>query len=472
MKRFCVSKLQTGLFTGPARLLAIIAAFMAGATGARAQTDTSTDFRFDLSGETRARYESLNGQFRAGRTGSDQALFLRTLLHARLTTPVARFGIELQDSRAYFDDSGTPLSTGTVNPLDILQAYVRVDAPSVFGDGSDAQLTLGRQTVSIGSKRQIERISYANVIKSYTGAYYSATSARGDRFHALMLAPVGRRPGDRAAIGDNQMSGDEEEWNRTIWAVHYQRPDLIPDFWPGLSGDLFVYGLEERDTDATPTPNRHYVTPGFRLHRAPATGQVDLDLEAAWRFGRRRAGSAASDTTNLDVSAGMVFAALGYTFEHAWKPRLALEYYWASGDDDPNDGRFDQYERLFGSRRTDLNNTSLHGPLTPANLNAPGMRLELAPSPNWDGRLAWSAASLDSARDSWVIAGLRDESGQSGRFIGHTLDSRIRHRGLLDGLELELGASILMPGDFANNAPGSPAPDRTIFGYAQATFTF
>lgn len=181
MKRFCVSKRQTGRFTRPARLLAIIAVFMAGTAGARAQNDASTDFQFDLSGETRARYESLDGQFRAGRAGSDQALFLRTLLHARLTTPVARFGIELQDSRAYFDDSGTPLSTGTVNPLDILQAYVRVETPSVFGDGSDAHLTLGRQTVSIGSKRQIERISYANVIKSYTGAYYTANNTRGDR---------------------------------------------------------------------------------------------------------------------------------------------------------------------------------------------------------------------------------------------------------------------------------------------------
>jgi len=472
MKRFCVSKPQTGLFTIPAQLLAIIAVFIAGASGARAQNDTSTDFQFGVSGETRARYESLNGQFRAGRAGSDQALLLRTLLHARLSTPVARFGIELQDSRAYFDDSGTPLSTGIVNPLDILQAYAQVDAPSVFGDGSDARLTLGRQTVSIGSKRQIERISYANVIKSYTGAYYTATSARGDRFHALMLAPVARRPGDRVAIGDNQMSGDEEEWNRTIWAVHYQRPDLIANAWPGLSGDLFVYGLEERDTDSTPTPDRHYVTPGFRLHRAPAVGQLDLDLEAAWRFGRRRATSASNDTTNLRVSAGMLFAALGYTFQHDWKPRLALEYYWASGDHNPDDNRFDQYERLFGSRRTDLNNTSLHGPLTPANLQAPGMRLELAPSPDWDGRLAWSAASLDSARDSWVIAGLRDESGQSGRFIGHTLDGRVRYRGLLDGLELELGASILLPGGFAENAPGSPAPDRTLFGYGQATFTF
>ncbi|WP_291845021.1 alginate export family protein [Maricaulis sp.] len=364
------------------------------------------------------------------------------------------------------------MSTGIVNPLDVLQLHVTLDAPSVFGEDEEASLVLGRQTVSIGSKRQIERISYANVIKSYTGAYYAAHHAQGHRFHAFILVPVERRPGDRASIGDNRLSGDQEQWNRILWAVHYQRADLVPAHWPGLSGDLFVYGLDERDTRSSPTPDRHYVTPGLRLYRAPTAGQLDLDLETAWRLGRRRASSAIGDTTNLDVSAGMAFAAVGYTFQHDWKPRLALEYYWASGDDDPDDRRFDQYERLFGSRRTDLNNTSLHGPLTPANLQAPGARLEVAPGPNWDGRLAWSAASLDSARDSWVIAGLRDESGQSGRFIGHTLDGRVRHRGWIEGLEIEVGASLLLPGKFADNAPGSPAPDRTVFGYAQATFTF
>lgn len=426
----------------------------------------------EISGETRVRYESLSGQFRANGTGSDQALFFRTLLHARLDTGAFILGGELQDSRSYLTDSGTPLSSSFVNPLDILQLYVESDAPALFGQAWQGQLRAGRQTVSIGSKRQIERVSYANVIKSYTGLHYQSESARGDAFHAIAVVPIARRPSDRASIDDNLMSGDEEQWNRLIWGLHYSNANAFDAVLDRVTAEVFVYGLTENDSDDFQTPDRHYVTPGFRLYRAPQTGQFDFDIEGAWRTGRRRASSNPADTDNLDVSATMLLSYFGYTFDAPWQPRLAIEYYWASGDEDPNDDNFDQYERLFGSRRTDLNNTSIHGPLTPANLSAPGMRLEVVPGPRSDARLAWSAASLASNTDSWVIARLRDPSGQSGDFIGHTLDGRMRYQLIPDQLELELGASVFLPGEFADNAPGSPAPDRTLFGYGQLTLTF
>ncbi len=168
----------------------------------------------------------------------------------------------------------------------------------------------------------------------------------------------------------------------------------------------------------------------------------------------------------------MLFAAVGYTFDMPWQPRIALEYYYASGDEDPFDLNYDQHERLFGSRRTDLNNTSIHGPLTPANLNAPGFRLEVKPGARWDARVYYHAAHLASKTDSWVIAKLRDPSGQSGDFIGHTLDGRARYWVLPDSLRLELGASALIYGEFAKDVPGGPDGDGTLFGYAQLTFTF
>jgi len=444
----------------------------AAIVGAGVQAQDAPPSRLSVSGETRLRYETLDGQFRAGGSGGDQALFMRNLLLAEYEMQPITFGLELQDSRAWLDDSGTPLSTSYVNPLDVLQLYARAGLPSLLGADGSATLTVGRQTVSIGSKRQIERISYANVIKSYTGLHYRADNARGDELHLVAVVPVSRRPGNRAEIADNRMSGDEEEWNRRIWAVHYRRKDVAPALAGGLTGEVFVYGLTERDTTDTPTPNRQYVTSGVRAYRAPQAGRWDVDVEGAWRLGRRRASRAATDTENLDVSATMLFAAVGYTFDLPWQPRLAAEYYWASGDENPYDGRFDQYERLFGSRRTDLNNTSLHGPLTPANLSAPGLRLEVVPGPRWDARIAWSAASLASATDSWVIAGLRDPSGQSGRFLGHAIDGRARYRPGPEGLEFEIGASAFLAGEFPDNVPGGPGTDTTLLGYGQVTLSF
>ena len=426
-----------------------------------------------VKGESRVRYESLEGQFRAGRTGGDQLLLFRSLFQMEADAGPVSFGFELQDSRTYLGDEGTPLSASIANPLDFLQLYARFDdLPGVLGEGSNSELKLGRQTVSIGSKRQIERVDYANVIKSYTGAHFISQNERGDELHALLVSPTARFPNSRPSLDDNELSGDEEQWGRQIWGLHYRRTDILPEFAPDLWGELFVYGLEERDTSKFQTPDRSYVAPGFRLYRKPVKGRWDIDLEGALRLGSRYASSDPEDVDNLDVDASVLFAAFGYTFDAPWRPRFAFEYYYASGDEDPNDDRYDQHERLFGSRRSDLNNTSINGPLTPANLNAPGFRIEAKPNDRWDGRFYYHASYLASETDSWVIAKRRDPTGQSGDFIGHQLDGRVRYWVIPGNLRLELGASALIYGDYAKNTPNPPEGDGTLFGYSMLTLEF
>lgn len=422
-----------------------------------------------VSGEVRARYETLDGQFRAGGTGGDQILAFRTLVLAEADTGPVSVGLEVQDSRASLDDRGTPLSTGIVNPLDVLQAYVQFDADGAFGFKT-ASVKIGRQTLSLGSQRVLERVDMANVIFSYTGVYMRAVNVTGDELHVVAYVPTGRNPGDRASLAIDAVSGDEEQWNRRAWGVHWRERDLFGA--PGLWGEVFVHGLDEHDARSVATPNRRYVQPGARLFRAPKAGAWDLDVETSLRRGTRRATSAASDTRDLTVRAAMVYAHLGYTFDHPWRPRVVIDHYWSSGDSDPSDGRYEQFERLFGSRRTDLGNTGIHGPLTSANIDAPGLRVEIAPGSRLDARLAWKLARLDQARDAWIDARLSDPTGQSGRFIGHAFDARMRWRIAPDSLVLEAGASALLPGSFARRVPNGPRPDRTLFGYLQLTRTF
>ncbi len=458
----------------PASFLFCVCAAHAGAEQAfRLENAVEAPDWLTLSGEARVRYESLEGQFRTGREVSDQLLLFRTLMLAQADTGPVSFGVEVQDSRTYLGDAGTPLSSSFTNPLDVLQLYAWFDdLPGLLGDGSESQLVLGRQTVSIGSKRQIERVEYANVIRSYTGAHFISTSKRGDALHLVYVVPTARFPDTRPDIDDNRLSGDEEQWRLRIWGVHYRRADILPNTVPGLSGEIFVYGLEEEDTEDFQTPDRSHVAPGFRLYRKPKAGRWDVDLEAALRKGTRYASSSPTDTQSLQVDAAMMIAALGYTFDAPWQPRISLEYYYASGDADPDDLAFDQHERLFGGRRTDLGNTSIHGPLTPANLSAPGIRVQVSPDDRWDGWFQYHAASLASETDSWVIASLRDPTGRSGDFVGHAIDARARYWLVLDSLRLEIGASGLIYGEFPENAPGGPEGDGTLFGYAQLTLTF
>jgi len=310
------------------------------------------------------------------------------------------------------------------------------------------------------------------VIFAYTGAYWFSQNERGDEWHVLYVSPLGRLPTDREALGDNEPSGDEEEWGRRFWGVHYRRPDGLSALASNVWVEAFVYGLNERDTRGVATPNRDYLQPGFRLYRAPHVGRWDFEIEGSYRTGSRRETASASDRRDLDVAAWTLHAGAGYSFDNAWRLRLAVDYDYASGDEDPSDGRYNQFERLFGSRRTDLGHTGIYGPLTPANIEAPGFRVEITPTPRFDARFAYKAAYLASARDAWVVAGVRDRSGASGRFIGHSLDARVRYWIAPQNLRLEVGAAVLINGRFAEEAPNASGQGDARYGFMSLVQTF
>lgn len=424
-----------------------------------------------LRGEARLRYESVGNQFRAGGEGGDQALSTRLLLQAEADLGAVALGLELQDSRKFLEDAGSPLSGGLTNALDFLQAYARVDLKKV-GPFETLGVKVGRQSLSIGSQRVLERTDMGNVIAAFTGLYAQGQTARGDALNVLLVSPVGVRPTARAELSDDDVSLDREEWSRVLWGAHWRVGDAFGALLPDTSLEAYLYRLDERDSADTPTPNRDYREPGIRVSRDAQAGQWDFDIEASWRFGSRRATSAASDTRDLAVNAHRVHADIGYTFDAAWSPRLSLDYDFATGDKDPNDARFDQYERLFGGRRGDLGATGIFGPFSPANLEAPGARIEFEPADGVDVRVAYKHVSLAQARDEWVGARVRDESGASGRFVGHALDVRVRQWLVDDSLRLEWGASGLRRGRFAKTAPNAAQTGDPIHGYASLTARF
>jgi len=245
-----------------------------------------------LSGETRARYESLDGQYRALRSGSDQLLALRTLARAEATTEAAGFVIELHDARAYLDDAGTPLSTSFVNTFDVLQAHVRLES------GRHA-VRLGRFTLDIGSRRFVERNDFRNTINAFTGIHWRRDWDAEAQVDAFYTAPVRNRPIDPRELAGNEFEADDQISGRRFWGVHYQGPRLPGD----LQADLFVYGLNEEDRSNWPTPDRDVYAPGFRLWRRRTAGRWDFDIETAARFGSRRATPLPDDRTSLDVRA-------------------------------------------------------------------------------------------------------------------------------------------------------------------------
>lgn len=404
-----------------------------------------------VSGETRWRYESLDGQFRAGRGGSDQALSGRSLLKFEIDLERIDFTLELEDARVYLDDTGSPLSTSMINTADILQAYARFDLSSVF-DMPKADLKLGRMTIDVGSQRFQGRNGFRNTIDAFTGANLTLRDEQGGEWFAFMAVPVARQPADFAGLHNNDHAFDEENWDQQVFGLHYARPQAL-----GASTlELFIFGLTEQEK-----AERRLYTPGFRIVKAPAKSQWDWDLEAALQRGERQ---------GHDVRAATLHAGLGYSWDHAWQPRLALEYEYASGND-PDTAEFERYDPLYGLRRTDFGQTGISGPLRRSNVSAPGVRLTVKKGP-LDGRLVWKAASLAADQDAWAGAGVVDPSGASGRFIGHHLDTRWRYWAIPDQLRLEAGGAWFIRGRFGEEAPNANNAGDSLYGYGMVTVSF
>ena len=67
----------------------------------------------------------------------------------------------------------------------------------------------------------------------------------------------------------------------------------------------------------------------------------------------------------------------------------------------------------------------------------------MKPNDRIDGWFQYHRASLASSTDRWTVGKRRDPQGQSGKFIGHTLDARLGYWLVPQRARLEVGASAL-----------------------------
>lgn len=422
----------------------------------------------EVSGTHRTRYETLDGQFRSGRTGGDQMWAFRTTLRADLK--LDSFGItgELIDSRQALADEGSPIDATMVNTLELLQAYATLRLDHQLLEGSKSEIRFGRQTLDVGSRRLVARNRFRNTINSFTGVHAQWQREQGPVLSAFYFLPVTRLPSDAPSLLDNEIQFDEESFDLQFWGIHSQ--------WRGLplkaTGEVYIFGLHEDDSDDVPSRNRDLYTPGLRLSRARAKGALDFDFESVVQFGTMRGSVAATDRTDLDHFAHFHHAEAGYTFDHSWSPRIALLFDYASGDKSPADGDSERFDTLFGARRFDHGPTGIYGAFARSNIQSPGYRVTLAPLRDvelmFTHRLYW----LASDKDAWTTSGVRDRSGRSGSFVGNQLEASVRWDLIPGNLRLEAGGAHIFAGDFIEEAPNAAQRGDTTYGYASLELRF
>ncbi len=411
---------------------------------------------WQFSGAMRVRYEAISDQPRLAYNEDDQVLLARTSVQARYIQGRWRLVAELQDSRTWMADAGTPLSTNEVNPIDLTQAYVVGDFAGSLGEGSSLSVQAGRFSMSLGSRRLAASEDYRNTTNSMTGfkADWQLTGGTGGT--AFLAFPVPRLPDTPADLLRNEVVFDHERLD-TLWYGAQWRSAMQSKLG---ALEVLAVGLRDRDAPGRPTRDRDLRTVDVRLIREPAAGKWDWDLEGAMQWGHASISTAATAAPR-EVAANYLHLRAGYQWNMAWKPRLALDYDWASGDGSgPVSHRFDT---LYGGRRGDFAPSGLYALVGRANISSPGLRVEVTPNTRLDWMATLRGLWLASPSDVFSTSTIKDPSGTAGRYAGTQWDTRLRWWVVPKRVQLEVNAVLLQHGRFLQEAPAARRESATRF---------
>ncbi len=390
--------------------------------------------------EQRTRFELRRDNRRPDLENDHQFLLRsRVYLGVREILDPFRFGIEFQDSRQFHSDF--PERNRDVDEADFLQAFAELYFEDALGNGYPLQLRAGRMTLEYVDRRLVGRNRWRNTTNSFDGFRLRLGQPSTEwQFDFFAVQPVERRmtSPDRA---------DEERWFYGLVGA-----------WRGWSKHVTLepyYFILDEDRKDREQADREIHTLGLHVFGPVGDTRFDYDLDTAFQFG---------EDGERRQRAFALYGEVGYTFEHAWKPRLSLSTLYASGDRDPDDNRSERFDRLFEATHpysiTDL--------FAWQNSISPKIRLTIRPTSKLRVDTSYGAYWLASDSDAWVNAKRHDPDGYSGDFVGQELELRVRYR-IDPRVELEAGYSHFFPGSFVGNT--GPADDGDLF-YVQTTIRF
>ena len=418
-----------------------------------------------LSGEVRARVESIDNTPRAGVLDSETLVSFRTTLNLAIGRGPFQLGGTLIDSRVYTPRAGSAVTSNEVNAIEPVQAFAAYDADGALGAGSTLHLQGGRFAMNVGSRRLIANDDYRNTTSGFTGLKADWSLKRGWFGTAFLVLPQIRLPEDAASIRRNVARIDREGFDLRLAGLLLGKASLGAD----IAADAAIYRLDERDLADRPTRNRHLTSLTARLIRQPAPAKLHFEVEVIRQSGTIRA-SLAPTAARQDVAAWFAHASLGYTFPAPWQPRVTVEYDHASGD--RAGGRNGRFDPIFGMRRADLGPAGLYFAIGRTNILTPGVRLEVTPDKRLDAFVLWRELWLASATDAFSSSGVHDPSGRAGRHAGREIDARIRWWAIPRRLRLEADATLLAKARFYRLAPNSPGGADTRYWSLNATTFF
>ncbi len=392
-----------------------------------------------VSFEQQSRMQFLDGQFRAGLEGGDQALELRHILKTEATFEGFSLTAEVADMRTYFSDSGTPLDGTITNPLDILQANITLPFTALLSDDDEGFVKIGRFSMDQGARRWVARNRFRNTINAFSGVH--AKLRDGDTGYELFYTlPTNRRfDGDPL---DNRQRLDNEPGDTRFWGAFFEtKLPGSPDFF-----ETYLYGLEENRQELDKRQRFDILSTGVRFYRRPTLSQWHYEAEALIQFGDAPARDEFSP--QRDHKARFFHLEAGYSFDLPWRPRLNFIYDYASGDKNPLDNESNSFDSLYGVPRPEYGPTGIYRAFVRNNINTPGLLLNLQPAANIDAFIKLQDYSLAAQEQGWRTTRFQHPGNLGEDHVGTQLETRARWHLRQRSLTLEAGYTWLDAGAY------------------------
>ncbi|MCX7625624.1 MAG: alginate export family protein [Candidatus Sumerlaeaceae bacterium] len=410
------------------------------------------EWKLQFGGDQRLRFERWdNLDLDKTQADNDDLGFLRTRLNFDLTYRSRwRMYFEVADLRQIGPrEDVLEEAYWHINQL-FLEAKIRENSPW--------SLTLGRQAMPLGEERLVSYGDWYNRVWLFDGVRlrYQGDDIDANFFVAQPLIYWKRR-GEALTTGRPHRFDD----------VYFYGAYITVSRWKSHEWDFYALGLNDQNRRRTfpweivseaghlGTSSRYTV--GSRL-RGPilertGKGKLEYGLEAALQGGH-----VAEDR----VSAHMLHADIGYTWDRPWKPQLKLEGNIASGDHKPTDGRVQRFDPLFPTPYGMLD-------VVAQNLREFAIVFSLQPKDKLSLQTEYHRYWLDSARDVWAWGPeLHDPTGHSGRSLGEEIALSTTYE-ISKWLSLELGVARFLPGGFARR---QGSRDAANYFYIQYELTF
>lgn len=391
--------------------------------------------------EIRARSETRLGAYRGPAEQSIVTSRARVGLEARWQS--LRALVQVQDARDFGVTPGAPTGATT----GVHQGFLEI------GDGRSF-VRLGRQEIDWGGSRLIGSLNWQSSARSF-----DALRMRGE-LHQLAvegLVIVTRMP---RRIEAGWLSVDSEgDWVAGL-ALEWNEGDVLR---------VATHMLYRHDGPTEPRASatrrqthgailRQQDIVAWSLRAAGRVQRVHYELEAIGEVGA---------ITGLGFLALGAIAEVGYTFDVAWQPDVALGVTYGSGSTGP-DGTLDEFDNFFPSNHAVYGLMDLFGLRNQAHTY---LRVAATPDSTLNGWLAARLFWLAESGARWSDAGgqtIGVSPSNREPFLGGELDVELRWTPI-EHVAVSVGYGIFIP---AAGAAALSHPDPMQFLYVMAGLSF